>query len=291
MPQNENHKYSIVLDENYESDYLVDHFKCSSNWTMPNLHKHNCHELYFLMSGDVRYVINHDIYDVNAGDVVVVPKNQMHSTLHRTKKNCERILIYFSDEFISALKSYMDSSVVENFFKLGCVKFSPSQQERVLQLFFRMEKEQIRSDPYSRLEILSILCELIVFIMRYGTQGGRTLSDTVESRILDAVQYIYQNYNQLLSLHSVAKIACVEATYFSKILKKITGTNFYEFLTQVRLKKAEDLLLTSPMSINQIAESCGFTNGKNFWAIFKKNMGISPREYRNRQHESNRQDI
>ena len=273
-------KQEIVLDEIYESDYLVDHFKSTLNYTMPNMHKHNCHELYFLLSGDVRYVIGHNIYDVNAGDIVIIPKEEIHRTLHRSEKKCERMLIYFSDDFISSFSNHISPELLRSFFQLGCVRISKMHQEKVLKIFTEMEKEQLHSDNYSKLKTMSLLCDLIILILRYGSSVERTVSDTTESRIVEAMQYIQTNCNRDISLSSVAHIACMEATYFSKCFKKIAGVNFHEFLTQTRLKKAEILLRTSPVAINQIAEDCGFLSSKNFWAVFKKYKGVSPREYK-----------
>lgn len=272
--------HEFVHIENHKHDYFVEPFKKKTNWTMPHLHMHNSYELYFLISGDVRYSIGHHLYDVNSGDIVIIPKNTTHRTFHRTEKALERVLIYFSDNFISAFKEYLGSEAFEAFFKLGCVRLEKPQQDRVCRIFIKMLEAQAYPDAYSRAEIFTLLCELIVLIMRHGCAVERVVLDTTESRIMEAAEYIKKNFSQELTLNSVAQIVCMESTYFSKCFKKLTGFKFHDYLIQTRLQKSEEYLINAPLSIGKIAEECGFTSANHFGDVFKKYKGISPREFK-----------
>ena len=104
--------------------------------------------------------------------------------------------------------------------------------------------------------------------------------DGTGNKILDAARYISDNYDREITLQTAAHIACMEATYFSKCFKQLTGFGFRDYVTQTRLKKAEELLRSSKLSISEISDSCGFLSSNYFGDVFKKYKGISPRSYR-----------
>lgn len=290
MPENSSQNLDFVYVENHEQDYFVEHFKKKTNCAMPRIHMHNSYELYFLLSGDVRYSIGHLLYDVNPGDVVIVPKDTTHRTLHRSEKGLDRILIYFNDRFISSFYDHIGKDSFDAFLKLGCVRLQKPQQDKVQRLFFKMLEAQNYPDSYSQAEIFTHLCEIILIIMRNGFPVQHNISDTTESRILSAVEYIKKNFAQEMTLDSVARDVCMEATYFSKCFKKITGFNFHEFLIQTRLKESEEYLLNSPLPIGKIAEECGFASSNHFGDVFKKYKGMSPREFKKENNLKKKKD-
>jgi len=96
-----------------------------------------------------------------------------------------------------------------------------------------------------------------------------------------AKQYIDANFaDQDISLHSVASIVNVSPNHFSTVFSQETGENFIDYLTRVRIAHAKKLLLTTTMKSTDIAYESGFGDPHYFSFIFKKNSGISPREFR-----------
>jgi len=99
--------------------------------------------------------------------------------------------------------------------------------------------------------------------------------------IQKAKQYIHlHSADQDISLHSVASVVNVSPNHFSTIFSQETGETFIEYLTQVRISKSKDLLLTTQLRSSDIAYEVGFGDPHYFSHIFKKYTGISPREFR-----------
>ena len=95
-----------------------------------------------------------------------------------------------------------------------------------------------------------------------------------------AKQYIQQNFMKPISLEDVSSVAGFNATYFSSLFKKETGSNFVEYLTEIRMNRAKDLLKETNMSIAAVCEAVGYNDLKHFTKSFKKATGIKPGEYR-----------
>ena len=106
-------------------------------------------------------------------------------------------------------------------------------------------------------------------------------SPTLKADISTIMKYIQEHYTEDLSLEFLAQHYHMSSTYLSKYLKKHIGLSFKEYVTQLRIDRAKELLVKNPdMSIEQIGKSLGLFSPSAFTKMFKKSMGISPREYR-----------
>lgn len=99
--------------------------------------------------------------------------------------------------------------------------------------------------------------------------------------ILKAKKYIDKNYaDQNTSLTTVADVVCLSPNHFSTIFSQECKTTFIEYLTNVRIENAKRLIKESDMKGYDIAYECGFSDPHYFSYIFKKNTGLSPREFK-----------
>ncbi|MBO4320159.1 MAG: response regulator [Treponema sp.] len=99
--------------------------------------------------------------------------------------------------------------------------------------------------------------------------------------ILKAKKYIEENYaDQNTTLTTVAQAVCLSPNHFSTIFSQECKTTFIEYLTSVRMENAKRLMRETDMKGYDIAYECGFSDPHYFSYIFKKNTGLSPREYK-----------
>ena len=85
-----------------------------------------------------------------------------------------------------------------------------------------------------------------------------------------------------ISLDDVSREVDISPYYFSKLFKQETGKNFIEYLTEIRLKNARELLQDSRLSIKEICAQSGYSDPNYFSRIFKKYEGVTPSEFRER---------
>lgn len=102
----------------------------------------------------------------------------------------------------------------------------------------------------------------------------------------EACAFIRENYQkENMSLNTVAAQVNISPSYFSAIFSGETGQTFVEYLTSVRLEKAKELLMSSNMRTGEIGYEVGYKDSHYFSYIFKKVVGCSPKEYKNRRKE------
>jgi two-component system response regulator YesN len=92
-------------------------------------------------------------------------------------------------------------------------------------------------------------------------------------------QYLYKSVTQMQSLTSVAEQFGINPSYLSRIFKKMTGQSFVQFSANLKIEKAKHLLLSSTLSINEIAEAVGYTE-RTFGRVFKNVTDTTPANYR-----------
>ncbi len=93
--------------------------------------------------------------------------------------------------------------------------------------------------------------------------------------------YINSNYYKNLTVEYLASLFYVNRSYLSHLFKVTTGKNYVDYLNEIRIAKAQDLLLTSSRKLSQISKSVGYDNVKYFFRVFKKLVGVTPEQYRN----------
>ncbi len=98
--------------------------------------------------------------------------------------------------------------------------------------------------------------------------------------ITEAKRYMQQHYREALRLEDVSSAVGFNATYFSTLFKKETGQNFMDYLTELRISKAKELLCGDTLSVQDVAEMVGYSDLKYFSRLFKKATGVSPSDYK-----------
>ena len=116
------------------------------------------------------------------------------------------------------------------------------------------------------------------------TEQEEILYDSAASSFIvkQAMAYISQNYTQKLRLADVADEVYVSQWHLSKLLNRFLGQSFSEILNGARIERAKELLKDPSLRIGDIAEEVGFLDMAHFSRVFKKIVGISANEYRNK---------
>lgn len=112
---------------------------------------------------------------------------------------------------------------------------------------------------------------------------AKTRKDLTRSQMLEAVDFIQRHYEDAeLSIKTVCSRIFMSTSYFSALFKTHTGKTFVEYVTEVRMEKAKELLKHSLLKTYEIAAKTGYQDPQYFSVLFKKHTGDTPTEYRNK---------
>jgi Response regulator containing CheY-like receiver domain and AraC-type DNA-binding domain len=138
---------------------------------------------------------------------------------------------------------------------------------------------------YNKLEhrtsLQQVLDSLLEFSIKVSEELHKLQSNSGQIMIQTVKEYIEQNFaDDSISLSSAAEYTSVSTGYLSALFKKETGINFVEYLTDVRMARAMNLLKTTDKKTYEIAYETGFANPHYFSISFKKYTGMSPSDFR-----------
>ena len=244
-----------------------------------DMHTHEEHELYFLLSGQRRYFIQHSIYDLSPGSLVIIPKGVLHKTVSYNQQGFDRFVLFFSDEDLSSLQDSLGHHAYRQLIECGCLQLPAEILRTVSTQLEQMLQEFHTQPPQHQLYLRTQLTLLLLTALRSGISQPMCSESTAE-KIQAVARYINIHFSSPITLHDGAQMACLEDTYFSKQFKHFTGFCFSEYLTSVRLREAQRLLQTTKLSVGEISDLCGFSGSNYFGDIFKRYTGSSPSAYR-----------
>jgi two-component system response regulator YesN len=95
-----------------------------------------------------------------------------------------------------------------------------------------------------------------------------------------AIEYIHEHYNEQVSLNEVADSIYVSTFYISRMFKKELGKSFVDYLNDVKIEKAKELLKDIKYKTYEVADLVGISDPHYFSKLFKKHSGMTPSEYR-----------
>ena len=134
------------------------------------------------------------------------------------------------------------------------------------------------------------LCTSLLYELLYMTNKqlhATNLTNNSSTIMSSAIEYIHKNYrNHDLSIADLAKRYSVSEAYFRRLFNKTYLTSPLQYITNLRLEYASQLLLSKFYTIKEVAEKTGFNDEKYFSRIFKKTYGIAPRSYVNNFYDN-----
>ena len=136
------------------------------------------------------------------------------------------------------------------------------------------------NDDYGTESIKSLLASVLDKVIEFRDQAAGSKYREV---IVKAQEYIRANFSDKdISLHSVAKEVNISPNHFSTIFSQETGETFIGYITRIRLEQAMVLLKTTQLRTSDVGYEVGYNDTNYFSYVFKKKMGMTPKEFRNR---------
>jgi len=127
---------------------------------------------------------------------------------------------------------------------------------------------------YQMIEAFKEALGRLSFVASKAWQGSNVM------RLEAALQYLRENFADPLPLPVIARKAGFSVPTFSRVFRRATGTSFLPYVRAIRVEHAKNLILTTPMSIDQIAQACGFQSQHHLIRSFKKATNQTPGAYR-----------
>lgn len=154
-----------------------------------------------------------------------------------------------------------------------------------------VDEKDIAAQLSSRFDIVSASASKTDFrqtaeqLLRQALDARQGKQEVIRNHhvISQAEQYVREKFcDPNISLISVANHVCMSAAYFSTVFSQTTGRSFITYLTALRMERAKELLKSTNMKLADIAMEIGYSEPNYFSHVFRKTVGMTPKEYRNK---------
>ncbi len=244
----------------------------------PGTHAHDGYE--FLMPiTDMPYVcIDDKVISCSKNTVLPINPWQRHGIAQKSEK------IRFIDVVVDRL-------YIEEVYRSLCGESLKRLKNETVNASFEIQSiikrfvEEAKENGLGRdMMMKSLCCQFSIQVIRSlcsGIKENSPKSDGInENKIAGVLDYLNGCYYKDCSVDSLAEIAGMSKYHLIRFFRQMTGKSPYDYLLDIRIAKAKDLLLKKDLPITNIAVKCGFNYASHFSYVFKKRMGISPGKFR-----------
>ena len=264
---------------------------------VPQLHRHDYYELLFVLEGEIYQNIDSFRHFYSAGSACFVTPFTLHSEEYMPGTDARLLFLkfhrdyaawllgmprYFEKEETQALKrcrTYFESG--EPF--MDFIPYADARvRDRIHPVFEQLFRLFTTPDACTTPETTALICRLLEDLFDPALFGNTPVAPgtgTEQQRFHDIRRFMEKQPGK------VTRAQLEEAFHYSgdylyKLVKRYTGLSIQDFALQISMKKAAQLLTTSDLRINEIAEQVGFHNFTQFYRAFRAAYGVTPRRYR-----------
>ena len=288
---------SKVLDESILAFYCLQGLD-TNNAGFNQFESHSSYEIYLLHEGQCKFFIHDQIYDLQAGDIILLNGLTLHKSNAVYPDTYTRSMIHFSPTWLKKMLPVLGMpNLLDPFQKLNnCVlrtgfnasgqyvaekiKWLAKQLEAIDQEFQCTGRINSLLETELKIEFLQLLMK-IYKMSEYPHFQVELKKTEKRQHAVNIVSWINQHYCEKISLERIAKELNLNKYYISHIFKEVTGYTVMQYVMECRLIQVKYLLeMNLDQSLEDIFLSTGFESAAHFSRFFKERIGMTPTSYR-----------
>ena len=252
------------------------------------LHSHDYYEFYFFLEGDISMQIGQETFPIKYGDVMLIPPHLPHRPIIQSHKvPYRRFVFWISQEYCSHLlqlspdyiylMQYVETSKTYLFHN-DRITFN-TIQSLILRLI-----EEMHSERFGRAAQITLCVNDLVLFLNRLIYARNVPSSPGEEKDLyrQLTAYIEEHLDENLPLEKLADEFYVSKYHIAHVFKDRIGISIHQYITKKRLALCKEAILGNA-NISEVYQMYGFGDYSSFYRAFKKEYGISPKDYREAQ--------
>lgn len=246
-------------------------------------HSHDFHKLIFCLTGHVTYVMEGSAYRLEPGDMLVIPRNQIHQSRLHGESVYERYILWIKDEYLASFREPALTRIFTRPHPAGSGLYRPSPARRQTMIDQLSQVERCAKAEFDGHGLMAdtYLLQFLLELSPHMTQPASAIGDAVTSdpRFNEMLAYINHHLPEDLSVEQLSGRFYLSPSYLMHAFRRRTGCTVHQYILQkrliaaaVRIRSGEPVLLS--------AQASGFSDYTAFLRAFRKMYGCSPKALR-----------
>lgn len=245
-----------------------------SNLSFFPMHWHSQYEIDLVLDGEVEFTINDNKYYLKKNEAIFINSNCLHSANHINNTSAW-IAIVFSPKLIYGYNESIIKLKNIDTFNVSAITLN---ELNVIQLLNEIIELYHSNTSTKELLIISNLLKLFSIIT-----SSKLINENPNTnhyiRIKKALDYIYTNYKNKITIDDISKEVGLCRTELTKLFKASLNYTISDYILRYKIEQSLPLIRANILNMTEISEEVGFNSSSYFAESFKKIMGISPRQY------------
>ncbi len=300
-------EYELPLDEDMGESFPGMTFEFPYLWIWGEMdkyigghvpwHWHEEVEFCYLLKGEVEYHFPNKVIKLKEGDAMFVNSNVLH--LIRSCEGCKGAIIIPQIVNKLLLIGYHRSVYDNRYYKpiVTCDNLpyyhlqgeeDPQMIKILVDTYRCAEKEEWGYEIKVRNAMSDLWIQLYDRVQDALRDPGQIQNKT-DKRLKQMIAFVNSHYAEKITLEDIAEVGCISVRECIRNFKKNMQITPFQYLQQLRIESAANMLMHSDLPITEIALKNGFASSSHFTQLFKENMHCTPRQYRNTERQNYKQ--
>lgn len=230
------------------------------------LHFHRNLEIYGVVSGKVAVTIAGECRTLTDGQIAIIDGLENHS--YEIDDKAEVFFFHIGTRYLRNFRSLYPNKRLP--FYLMDVEYNKVLYDRIGEMF------NVSQEDIPELKRIGFTCELLSDIIEhYGVADKNGVAGSDNELITQIVQYVYEHYNENITLETLSKIFFISPKALSKKIRKRLNVDLRVFVNDIRVQRAVQMIddpKNKGKTLNDIAMECGFNNMGTFYRSYDRNF-------------------
>lgn len=249
--------------------------------TITTSHNHDFFEIFLITKGEALHRINSTEEIIEEGDLVFIRPDDTHNYEKSDDKNCELINLAFPSKTILKLFDYFgdgfNSDTLLNASYPPKIKLSKIEKDILVSRFEKLNTLKRTNKKKIKTELRILLADIF---SRYFIYEEESNNELIPGWLVKLKSEMEIKENFTAGINKMYELCNRTPEHLSRSFKKYFNESPTEYITNLRLNYAANLLSNSDEDITNIAMDCGFENLSHFYHLFRKKFNTSPKEFR-----------
>ena len=275
---------NIYQELEMTSRFVDTHQDITYSNAIMHLHSHTFYEILAVRSsGGAEYLVDAQRYKLQRGDIVIVPPGISHRPLlpDTMTEPYKRDVIWMSTEYLNGLLLLFPNNPGPQTISTRLIRTAGTPWAYLTDLIHRGVREAEQKRFGWELALAANTAQLLVHLCRAASDNSAKALKAESKELMDNIlEYVERHYAEKLTLSDIADKFYVSESTITLTFRKKMGVSFYHWVTQRRLIAAKNLIEGGQL-LEEVAQAVGFSDYSSFFRAFKREFGISPKQYRN----------